>query len=47
MFLDGGVIVERGPPEQMLTSPKSERVKAFLRKIERLELRRRREACST
>ncbi len=41
MFLDSGVIVERGSPEQMLTSPKSERVKAFLRKIERLELRRR------
>lgn len=33
VFLDGGVIAEEGPPEQIFTSPKSIRAKAFLRKV--------------
>ncbi len=30
VFMDGGVIVEEGSPEQMFTSPRQERTKAFL-----------------
>ena len=30
VVLDGGTILEDGPPGQVLVSPKSERVKAFL-----------------
>ena len=32
MFMDGGVVVEQGPPDQMLSNPKEERTRAFLRK---------------
>ncbi len=30
MFMDGGEIVESGPPEEIFTNPKFERTKAFL-----------------
>ncbi|MCA1510431.1 ectoine/hydroxyectoine ABC transporter ATP-binding protein EhuA [Bradyrhizobium sp. NBAIM01] len=33
LFLDGGRIVEEGPPEQIFRNPQQERTKAFLRKI--------------
>jgi ABC-type histidine transport system ATPase subunit len=29
-FMDGGVIAEEGPPEQIFTSPVKERTQAFL-----------------
>jgi polar amino acid transport system ATP-binding protein len=33
VFMDGGVVVEAGPPAQVLGAPKSERTKAFLSKV--------------
>jgi polar amino acid transport system ATP-binding protein len=30
IFMDGGVIVEEGPPAQVLDAPRHERTKAFL-----------------
>ena len=35
VFMDGGVIVEEGPPEQVIGNPSQERTKAFLRRLER------------
>lgn len=32
-FMDGGVIVEEGPPEQIFTAPKVARTQAFLRSV--------------
>ncbi len=32
VFMDGGVIVEQGKPEQLLFSPSTERVRAFLKR---------------
>src|SRR5262249_19712504 len=32
VFMDGGVIVEQGKPEQLLFSPMTERVRAFMRR---------------
>ena len=32
-FLDGGVILEQGPPQQIFTSPREERTKQFLARI--------------
>jgi polar amino acid transport system ATP-binding protein len=32
-FLDGGVILEQGPPEQIFTSPREERTQQFLARI--------------
>ncbi|BDG48547.1 arginine ABC transporter ATP-binding protein [Parageobacillus sp. KH3-4] len=34
VFMDGGIIVERGAPEQLLVSPKHERTRQFLQLIE-------------
>ena len=34
IFMDGGVIVEEGPPQQVLKNPQHERTKKFLRAIE-------------
>ncbi|MHA2408405.1 MAG: amino acid ABC transporter ATP-binding protein [Candidatus Ranarchaeia archaeon] len=34
LFLDQGILVERGTPDHFFTSPKSERVKLFLRQID-------------
>ena len=33
VFLDGGVIVEGGPPEQVLGNPREARTRAFLSKV--------------
>ncbi|MED3661009.1 amino acid ABC transporter ATP-binding protein [Ureibacillus terrenus] len=33
IFMDGGVIVEEGPPEEVFGHPKHERTKAFLSKV--------------
>ncbi|GHD47232.1 amino acid ABC transporter ATP-binding protein [Mycetocola manganoxydans] len=33
LFMDGGVIVERGAPRDIFTAPKQERTKQFLRRI--------------
>ncbi|WP_026924700.1 amino acid ABC transporter ATP-binding protein [Glycomyces arizonensis] len=33
VFLDGGVIVEQGPPSRMLTEPKTERAQSFLHRV--------------
>lgn len=33
IFMDGGVIVEEGKPEDVIDNPKNERTKAFLRKM--------------
>lgn len=33
VFMDGGVIVEEGAPEQIFTAPKEERTKAFLSRM--------------
>ncbi len=33
VFMDGGVVVEAGPPDQVLTNPRHERTQAFLSKV--------------
>ncbi|MFE4196119.1 amino acid ABC transporter ATP-binding protein [Paenarthrobacter sp. NPDC056912] len=33
VFMDGGVVVESGPPEEVLDNPQQERTKAFLSKV--------------
>ena len=33
LFMDGGVIVEEGTPEQIFEHPKSERLQGFLSKV--------------
>ncbi|GLW62408.1 peptide ABC transporter ATP-binding protein [Actinomadura rubrobrunea] len=33
VFMDGGVIVEDGPPEQVIGAPRHERTKTFLRRV--------------
>lgn len=35
IFMDGGVIVEEGKPEDVIDNPKNERTKAFLQKMEK------------
>jgi polar amino acid transport system ATP-binding protein len=32
-FMDGGVVVESGPPERILADPQHERTRAFLSKV--------------
>ena len=32
-FLDGGVILEEGPPEQIFSAPREERTRRFLQSI--------------
>ena len=32
-FLDGGVILEEGPPEQIFTAPREERTRQFLDRV--------------
>ncbi|MFO7300355.1 MAG: amino acid ABC transporter ATP-binding protein [Actinomycetes bacterium] len=34
VFMDGGVIVEEGPPNEVLVNPKTERARRFLRMVE-------------
>jgi ABC-type sugar transport system ATPase subunit len=33
VFMDGGVVVESGPPREVISEPKHERTKAFLAKV--------------
>jgi polar amino acid transport system ATP-binding protein len=33
VFMDGGVVVESGPPREVIANPKSERTRAFLAKV--------------
>ena len=33
VFMDGGVVVERGRPAEVISSPREERTKAFLSKV--------------
>src|SRR5262245_37533553 len=33
IFMDGGVIVEQAPPEQIFSAPRQERTQSFLRKV--------------
>ena len=33
IFMDGGIIVEEGKPEDVLVHPKEERTKAFLKRV--------------
>lgn len=33
IFMDGGVVVEAGPPREVLTAPRHERTRAFLAKV--------------
>jgi len=33
VFMDGGVIVEAGPPKEVLLSPQQERTRNFLSKV--------------
>ncbi len=35
LFMDGGRIVEQGPPEAIFSNPKDQRTRAFLRKVSR------------
>jgi polar amino acid transport system ATP-binding protein len=32
-FLDGGRILEQGPPDQLFTDPREERTRQFLRRV--------------
>ncbi|WP_446737357.1 hypothetical protein [Rathayibacter sp. VKM Ac-2630] len=32
-FMDGGVVVESGPPERILADPQHERTRSFLSKV--------------
>ena len=36
IFMDGGVIVEEGKPEDVIDNPKTDRAKAFLKKIQEM-----------
>jgi ABC-type polar amino acid transport system ATPase subunit len=31
--MDGGVIVEQGPPQEIFSNPREERTQSFLRKV--------------
>jgi polar amino acid transport system ATP-binding protein len=33
VFMDGGVVVESGPPREVLSNPQQERTKAFISKV--------------
>jgi polar amino acid transport system ATP-binding protein len=33
IFMDGGVIVEQGPPREIFSNPREERTQSFLRKV--------------
>ena len=33
VFMDGGVVVERGDPTEVMTNPQHDRTKAFLSKV--------------
>ena len=33
VFMDGGVVVEEGPPEQVIGAPQHERTRSFLARV--------------
>ncbi|MCD6033896.1 MAG: ectoine/hydroxyectoine transporter ATP-binding protein EhuA, partial [Thermomicrobiales bacterium] len=33
VFMDDGIIVEEGPPEEVISNPRSNRLRAFLRRF--------------
>ena len=33
LFIDGGVVAEEGPAQQLLTQPRNERTQDFLRRV--------------
>jgi len=33
LFMDGGVVVEEGPPEEVIGNPKEERTRTFLARV--------------
>jgi polar amino acid transport system ATP-binding protein len=33
LFMDGGVVVESGPPEEVLNNPKNQRTREFLSRV--------------
>jgi polar amino acid transport system ATP-binding protein len=33
VFMDGGVVVEEGPPDEMLSNPQTDRARRFLRMV--------------
>ncbi len=35
LFMDGGIIVEDAPPEEFFENPKNERIRQFIRKVEK------------
>jgi ABC-type polar amino acid transport system ATPase subunit len=37
VFMDGGVIVEQGPPDEVLDRPQHERTRRFLRTVTQME----------
>jgi polar amino acid transport system ATP-binding protein len=37
IFMEEGVILEQGPPEQLFTAPENERTRYFLQMISQLE----------
>jgi len=37
VFMDGGAVIEQGPPSQVLNNPEHERTRRFLRMVEQVE----------
>jgi ABC-type polar amino acid transport system ATPase subunit len=37
VFMDGGMVIEQGPPTQVLNNPEHERTRRFLRLVEQVE----------
>jgi polar amino acid transport system ATP-binding protein len=37
VFMDAGVVVEQGPPDQVITNPQHERTRTFLRRMRQEE----------
>jgi ABC-type polar amino acid transport system ATPase subunit len=35
LFMDAGLVVEQGPPEQIFAAPREERTRAFIGQIQR------------
>ncbi len=33
VFMDGGVVVEQGPPQEVIGNPRHERTRSFLRRM--------------
>jgi polar amino acid transport system ATP-binding protein len=33
VFMDGGVVVEQGPPSEVIANPQHERTRSFLRRM--------------